>query len=148
MAAIDVFGPWAAVFRFSLWPNGDVDTQTDVALRARTARGRLRAGGGASLGGWNVPWRRPVAGWGGRRVCAPSLSGGSKTVEVNDDLFQLLAVCGFASATTDAVRITTPGVAATIVPAPTGAFVGVGVGHGPDFMKLTAMRDGGRLTHN
>jgi hypothetical protein len=141
VVAVDVADSWAAVFRFSLSGNGDVDTETDVAARQTDGSWLSDVGGGVRSAGWEVPWRRPANGWwDGDPLITFGLCG--KDVEVDGEDMEMIAVSGFASGATDRVRVTTPAVDRLVVPAPTGAFVVIGFGRGVEYMSLTALQDG------
>jgi hypothetical protein len=139
VAAINVCGDWAGVFRFSLSPDGDVDTETDVARRQPDRTWTSEAGGGVMTRG-DVPWIRPDHGWGRYQFITFGLCG--KDVEVDGEDLELVAVPGFASGEIDGMRVTTAYAEHVVVPATTGAFVAVGYGRGFEFMTLTPMRDG------
>ena len=139
--AVDVFGPWAAVFRFSVLPNGDFDTDTDIA-GLRSGSWDFYTGGGLRGGKWDLPWRRPRDGWPHGHLLTFGHCGMDVTVADGETVEEIIAVSGFVSAATDAVRVTTAGNDRTVVPSQTGAFVAVGLGRDFDYMTVTATRDG------
>jgi hypothetical protein len=141
VAAVDVFGRWAAVFRFSLSESGEVDTETDIAGLGSDGSWGFYTGGGMRSGGWEVPWSRPDDGWwDGDHLITFGTCG--MDVEVDGEDLEITAVCGFASGETDAIQVTTRPADRVVVPSRTGAFVAVGLGRGPDLMTVTPMKDG------
>jgi hypothetical protein len=140
VVAVDVFGSWAAVFRFAMLKSGDVDTEAEIAGLRSDGSWDFYVGGGMGSAGWGVPWRRPAEGWGQDHLITFGVCGND--VEVDGEDVEIIAVPGFASAATDAVRVTTAAADRTITPYTTGAFVAVGLGRGFDYMKLTPMKDG------
>ena len=142
VAAIDVFGLWAAVFRFSVSSNGDWDTDTDIAGLSSAGSWEFYTGGGMRSRGW--AWRAPRDGWPFGHLLTFGHIGMDVTVE--DEDVEIIAVSGFASGSTDAVRVTTPSADRTVAPSRTGAFVVVGLGSGFDYLTVTAMKDGEPLS--
>ena len=144
VVAVDVFGPWAAVFRFSVSPTGDFYTDTDIAGLRSPGSWEVYTGGGMRGGGWELPWHRPREGWPGGHVVALCHCG--MDVTVDDEDVEIIAVSGFVSAAADAIRVSTPAADRLIVPSSTGAFVAVGLGRGFDFMTVTATAAGEPLS--
>ena len=63
-------------------------------------------------------------------------------VEYDDGDRLLIGVYGFASGTTDAIRVRTARSTRTITPEHTGAFVALAAGRGDQFVELTPLRAG------
>lgn len=144
VVAVDVFGPWAAVFRFSVFPSGDVDSDTDIAGLRSDGSWEFYTGGGMCSAGWEVPWLRPRDGWAHGHLVTFGLCG--MDIEVDDEDIEIIAVSGFVSGSADSVRVTTAGADRVVAPSRTGAFVAVGLGRGFDFMMVTAVKEGEPLS--
>jgi len=140
LVAIDHAGPYAARFNFRVDEGGDFDLDTEIV----NPEGRLgwdpMGSGGSSHAGWALPWIRPPDGWAFGHLWAMGLCG--LDVEYDDGDRLLIAVYGFASGATDAIRVHTERSTRTITPEHTGAFVALAAGRGDQFVELTPLHAG------
>jgi len=125
-------------------PDGEFDTETDIARSNATGVWDTCVSGGMRGIGLELPWRRPRDGWPPGHLLTFGCCGmaASNADDDADDDVEIVAVSGFVSGAADGVRVTTPGVDRIIVPSRTGAFVAVGLGRGFDFMTVTATNAG------
>jgi len=140
LLAVDHAEPYAARFNFRVDEGGDCDIDTEVARRDEERGWEPMGSGGSSHAGWTLPWIPPPDGWTYGHLCALGLCG--MDVEYDDGDRLLIAVYGFVSGATDAIRVHTERSTRTITPAHTGAFVALAAGRGDQFVELTPMRGG------
>jgi hypothetical protein len=140
LVAIDHAEPYAARFNFRVDEGGDFDLDTEI-VHPEGRHGWEPIGSGGTYGaGWELPWIPPVDGWGFGHLWALGLCG--LDVEHDDGDRLLIAVYGFASGATDAIRVHTERSTRTITPEHTGAFVALAAGRGDQFVELTPLRAG------
>ena len=137
LVAIDHLQPYAARFSFRVDEGGDCDADVEIICREGPHQWREIGGGRSSHAGWALPWIPPVDGWNVGHLCAMGLCG--TDVEYDDGDRELIAVYGYASGTTDAIRVRTARSTRTITPEHTGAFVALAAGHGDQFVELTPL---------
>ena len=144
--AVDVDDRWAAVFRFSLGSDGEYSTEIELAQLAGPAKWEwLSSGGLRGIGWYGLPWESPPERWDGAHLLSFGASG--RDVELDDGSDRrMVAVCGFASDTTEMVRVVSSGRERWIKPSPTGAFVAVAVGQGTEFLEVAPWGGGAELS--
>jgi len=140
LVAIDHADPYAARFSFRVDEGGDCDLDTEIVRREDEQEWDPIGSGGSSHAGWALPWIPPRDGWAFGHLCALGLCGMDVEYDEGDRL--LIAVYGFASGATDAIRVHTERSTRTITPEHTGAFVALAAGHGDQFVELTPLRAG------
>jgi len=138
LVAIDLLEPYAARFNFRVDEGGDYDSDAEIARREDDRRWDPIVSGGSFGGAWELPWIPPVDGWAFGHLCVMGLCG--VDVEYDDGLRLLIAVYGFASGATDAIRVRTERSTRTITPEHTGAFIALAAGLGDQFVELTPLR--------
>jgi hypothetical protein len=128
--AVDVLGPYAAVYRFSVDESGAWFENCTIALKDSDDRWQETTAGGAHGGGWEVPWRPSSLTLDGHTVSVFGTAGMHLPDEQDRTVF-VRGIYGFADMAVRWLRVTSEAGQRTVeVNSPAGAFVVVVLGDG------------------
>ncbi len=128
--AVDVLGPFAAVYRFSVGRNRSWFEDCSIALRTGRGSWRETTSGSARGEGRDVPWRPSSRIFDGRSVCVFG-SAGIDLPDEEERMVLVRGIYGFCEPTVRALRVSSGGRERIVdITSPVGAFVVVVTGEG------------------